>query len=269
MIESRNIDVPASALVIVAHPDDAEFQAGATLAKWARSGTVVNYLIVTDGSKGTWDPSADPTELVELRQSEQRAAATALGATGVVRFLGLIDGESVVDHDSIGRTAQVIREVAPDVILGHDPWKRYRLHPDHRRAGELCVEGIIAARDPLFYPEQLTDGLEPHRPSTLLLFEPDEVNHVEEVTEDDHLRRLAALESFGSQFTTTHLYRVGETDPDDPNGRRDRDDTASPHQDHDAEIELFRSAERRKLEESGMAAGVELAELFHIIVDQL
>lgn len=255
MIESHDIDVPERALVIAAHADDAEFQAGATLAKWARLGAEVHHLIVTDGSKGTWDPTADPVQLIEARKQEQQAAASALGATGTVHFLGLIDGEIVVDRDSIGRTALIIRQIRPDVVVGHDPWKRYRLHPDHRRAGELCIEGIIAARDPLFFPEQLVDGIEPHRPSALLLFEPDEANHAEGVTEADHRRRLAALESFESQIRTTHLYRIDEIEPCGP--------------DHAGEMERFRASELRRLEEQGSTAGVELAELFHIITEQL
>lgn len=255
MIESRDIRVPGRTLVIAAHPDDAEFQAGATLAKWARLGSEVHHLIVTDGSKGTWDPTVDQVQLVETRKQEQRAAASALGATGTVHFLDLVDGEIVVDRDSIGRTAAVIRKVRPDVILGHDPWKRYRLHPDHRRAGELCIEGVVAARDPLFFPEQLVGGLEPHRPSALLLFEPDEANHAEEVTEADHRRRLAALESFESQIRTTHLYRIDEVETDCP--------------EHAGDMERFRTTELERLQRSGALAGVELAELFHMIVDQL
>lgn len=255
MIETHDLEVPNRALVIVAHPDDAEFQAGATLAKWARLGTEVHHLVLTDGSKGTWDPNADPGQLVEIRKQEQQAAASALGATGSVHCMGLVDGEMVVDRMTIGRTALVIRQVRPDVILGHDPWKRYRLHPDHRRSGELCIEGIVAARDPLFFPEQLVGDVEPHRPSALLLFEPDLANHAETVTEADHRRKLAALESFESQFTTTHLYRIDEGDPDGTGPRGD--------------LERFRAAQLKQLQDSGAVAGVEMAELFHLIVDQL
>jgi LmbE family N-acetylglucosaminyl deacetylase len=91
--EGWGLPTPARALAVGAHPDDIEFGAGATLARWAAAGCVVNHLICTDGSKGTWDPSQDVAELVHLRQDEQRAAATALGATGEVAFLGWPDGE--------------------------------------------------------------------------------------------------------------------------------------------------------------------------------
>ena len=136
---------PDSALVIAAHPDDAEFQCGATLAKWAASGTTVHYLICTDGSKGTWDPAVDQKALVVARQKEQIAAARRLGATGSVLFLEQIDGELQSDLATRSQV-KAIRQLRPDAVLGHDPWRRYRLHPDHRHGGLLAIEGTVAAR---------------------------------------------------------------------------------------------------------------------------
>ncbi len=89
----RGLATPSSALVIAAHPDDAEFQCGATLAKWSRRGCTVHHLVLTDGSKGTWDPAADQSALVIQRRREQREAAHSLGATGEVVFLDRVDGE--------------------------------------------------------------------------------------------------------------------------------------------------------------------------------
>ena len=197
---TRDVPVPASALAIGAHPDDVEFGAGATLAKWAAAGCVVHHLVCTDGSKGTWDPTQDPAELVATRQVEQRAAAKALGGTGEVAFLGWPDGELDSSLRQRWQVAYWIRRLRPAVVLGHDPWKRYRLHPDHRHAGLLAVEGIVAARDPLFFPEQ---ALEHHRPDLLLLWEADEPDHVEAVDDGDIDAKLAALRAHESQFQTT------------------------------------------------------------------
>jgi LmbE family N-acetylglucosaminyl deacetylase len=94
------------------------------------------------------------------------------------------------------------------VVLAHDPWKRYRLHPDHRNAGFLATDGIVAARDPLFFPEV---QVPPHRPDKLLLWEADEVDHVEDVTEFLEVK-LAALLEHESQFHTT--MHVGNGDDD-------------------------------------------------------
>ena len=193
------LPTPAIALAIGAHPDDVEFGCGATLAKWSAAGCVVHHLICTDGSKGSWDADADVAELVVTRQAEQRAAAKALGATGECVFLGYPDGELESGMQPRSEVAYWIRRLRPTVVLGHDPWKRYRLHPDHRHAGLLTVEGIVAARDPHFFPEQ---ALPHHRPDALLLFEADEPDHVEDVTGFVDAK-LAALHSHTSQLRST------------------------------------------------------------------
>ena len=94
-------------------------------------------------------------------------------------FLGRVDGELDASPATVGAVARVIRTVRPQVVLGHDPWKRYRLHPDHRAAGFLVCDAIVAARDPHFFREH---GLAHHRPDALLLWEADAPDHVEDVT---------------------------------------------------------------------------------------
>lgn len=234
-----NLQVPKRALAIAAHPDDVEFECGATLAKWAASGCEVHHLICTDGSKGTWDSRADTAALVLTRQDEQREAARRLGATGEVWFLGAVDGELTSDLDTRREVARVIRETRPDVVFGHDPWKRWRLHPDHRHAGFLAVEGIVAARDPFFFPEL---GLERHRPDALLLFESEEPDHIEDVTgfTDPKIDALLAHES---QFETTMVI------------------TDSP----DAETAEFRNRELDQMRLIAANQRFEFGEAFHLI----
>ncbi len=236
-----DLDVPDRVLSIIAHPDDAEFQAGATLAKWAAAGAEVSYLVCTDGSKGTWDPHVDQAKLVVTREAEQRAAAEALGATGEVVFLGWPDGELESGLRQRSQVASWIRRLRPDVVIGHDPWKRYRLHPDHRNAGFLAVDGVVAARDPFFFDEHNIDH---HRPSALLLFEADEADHAEDVTGFADVK-LAALERHESQFETT--MRIGDDDHDD------------------SQRAEFRRRVIDRLAESGARVGVEHAELFKLI----
>jgi LmbE family N-acetylglucosaminyl deacetylase len=211
----RDLSTPASALAIAAHPDDVEFGCGGTLAKWSAAGCVVHHLVCTDGSKGSWDPSEDTAALIAVRQDEQRAAAKTLGATGEVVFLGHADGELQSGLVEREQAARVIRELNPEVVLGHDPWRRYRLHPDHRHAGQLAVEGIVAARDPHFFPEQ---GLPHWRPSTLLLWEADEVDHVEDVTPYIEMKVAALLEHRTQLRSTMHI-EIGAADEED---QRDR-----------------------------------------------
>lgn len=243
---SIDLPVPSRALALAAHPDDIEFGCGATLSKWARAGCVITHVICTDGSKGTWDANADIGALIALRREEQRQASIALGGTGDVVFLGRVDGELESDLVARAAVARAIRQARPDVVLGHDPWKRYRLHPDHRHAGLLCIEGVVAARDPHFFRDQLTGGLAIHRPRAVLLFEADEVDHVETVSEGDLIRRCEALAAHRSQWETTHFYGVESADP----------------------MEGFLARERTTLEMAGQLVGAPLGEAFKLL-DQL
>ena len=198
---SSDLATPERALAIAAHPDDIEFGCGATFAKWAEQGCEVSLLICTDGSKGTWDVNSDTAALVARRQDEQREAARRLGATGQVRFLEQIDGELSADLATRSTVAKIIRELRPTVLLGHDPWKRWRIHPDHRAAGFLCTDGVVAARDPHFFPEH---GVAHHRPDELLLFECEAPDHVESVAAHHVDSKVNALLAHESQFESTH-----------------------------------------------------------------
>jgi LmbE family N-acetylglucosaminyl deacetylase len=240
-----NLPVPASALAIGAHPDDVEFGCGATLAKWAAADCVVHYLVCTDGSKGTWDPGQDLGELVALRQDEQRNAAKALGATGELVFLGWPDGELESGLRQRGELAYWIRRLRPEVVLGHDPWKRYRLHPDHRHAGFLTVDGVVAARDPHFFPEQ---SVEHHRPAALLLFEADEADHVEQADNEAVARKLAALEAHRSQLRSTMFVELESAEGE-------------------AQLAAFRARVNERLVAHGRIAGVPRGEAFKAITD--
>lgn len=206
---SQNLAIPDVALAIGAHPDDIEFGCGATLAKWAAAGASVHLLILTDGSKGTWDAAEDLDALVARRQHEAREAAQALGASSV-RFLGLSDGELESGARERALVCEVLRQVRPDVVLGHDPWKRYRLHPDHRHAGWLTLDGIVAARDPQFFPGL---GGPHHRPNTLLLFEAEVPDHIERI--DAYLvEKVDALLAHRSQWRSTMKIVAGEPNED-------------------------------------------------------
>ncbi len=199
MPPTHDLAVPARALAIGAHPDDIEFGCGATLAKWATQGCLVHLLVLTDGSKGTWDAQANITALVARRQTEQHDAASILNASQV-HMLDYIDGELEVSLAARAQVCSVIRSTQPDVVLGHDPWKQYRLHPDHHAAGQLTLDGIVAARDPHFFREQ---DLQRHRPSALLLFEAQVQDHFESVDGFiDH--KVAALLAHVSQYESTH-----------------------------------------------------------------
>jgi LmbE family N-acetylglucosaminyl deacetylase len=245
IISSRELEVPARALAVGAHPDDIEFGSGATLARWAEAGCVVSLLVCTDGSKGTWDVDADIDALRATRQAEQGDAAAALGATGEVAFLGRVDGDLVADRDAVSEVALWIRRLRPDVLLGHDPWKRHRLHPDHHAAGRIVVDALVAARDPHFFKDH---GVAHHRPAGLLLFEADEADHAEVVAARHVEAKIAALEAHRSQFESTMFVSA--------------DDAG-------AEIDRFRRRIRDEAATAGRVVGRPAAELFaHLPTDR-
>jgi LmbE family N-acetylglucosaminyl deacetylase len=236
---STNLAAPARALAIGAHPDDVEFGCGGTLAKWAAEGCEVHHLICTDGSKGSWSPEEDIVALVATRQREQRAAARALGGGDVV-FLRWVDGELETGLRQRWEVCFWIRRLRPEVVLGHDPWRRYRLHPDHRAAGFLAVDGVVAARDPHFFPEQ---QVPPHRPSALLLWEADEPDHVEDIgTSFD--AKVSALLAHRSQFLTT-MEIADESVP--------------------VQVERFRTKMADRAAEHGRLAGIPCGEQFKLL----
>ena len=235
-----DLPIPRRALAIGAHADDVEFGCGATLAKWAAAGTHVTICVCTDGSKGTWDAGADRAALIAKREEEQRDAAAILGAVDVV-FLRYVDGELDSGLAPRGAVCRVIRQARPDVVLGHDPWQPYRIHPDHYHAGLLVTSGIVAARDPLFFPEQ---GVAPHRPATLLCFEPGRVDHVENVVGYVD-RKIDALLAHRSQWRSTMAI---DERPDDERAR-------------------FAAQLRAEARAVGLRAGLRAAEAFARIDD--
>jgi len=197
--EGDRLPIPERALTIGAHPDDAEFGAGGTLARWAGAGCQVSMLVVTDGSKGSWDPAIAPADLVATRTAEQVAAAQTLGITGEIIHLDYIDGELVYTIEFRKRICEWIRRLRPDVVLSHDPWKRYMLHPDHRATGIGTIDGVVAARDHLFFPDL---GLEKHRPGAILLWSADEPDYWEDIGPTFDVK-IAALLCHSSQTQST------------------------------------------------------------------
>ncbi|MEY2568357.1 MAG: hypothetical protein QOE35_2886 [Actinomycetota bacterium] len=240
MSVSVDLPVPARALAVGAHPDDIEFGCGATLAKWAANGCRIHHVVCTDGSKGSWNPDEDVDALIATRQEEQRAAARALGGDGEVVFLGYTDGDLENGTRQRWEIAYWIRMIQPDVVLGHDPWRRYRLHPDHRNAGFLLTDGIVAARDPHFFPDQ---DVAPHRPSALLLWEADEPDHVENAVGYVDTKLEALMQHRSQLRSTMHIDDLTVTD----------------------QVDAFRARVEQRLADHGALADLPQGEAFKAI----
>ncbi|HEX9716974.1 MAG TPA: PIG-L deacetylase family protein [Actinomycetota bacterium] len=157
----------ASALALFAHPDDAEYMCGGTIAVWTREGTEVHYVIVTDGSAGSNEPGAVRAEISKVRKREQKAAAKVLGVRSVT-FLDFPDGMLEVNLETRKAVTREVRRLRPEVVVAPDPsrlWygREYINHADHRATGELALCAVMpdAPSRPQF-PELLDEGMEPY-----------------------------------------------------------------------------------------------------------
>ena len=155
-------------MVIMAHPDDAEWTCSGTVAKWCAEGWDVVYVLCTDGSKGSSDPEMTSEQLIKIREKEQRDAGKVLGLQDVV-FLGYPDAYLEATLELRKDIAREIRRYKPDVVITGSPARDvergyYVSHPDHLAAGEAALSAIFpTARDRLTFPELLEEGLEPHK----------------------------------------------------------------------------------------------------------
>jgi len=188
-------------LVILAHPDDPEFFCGGTLARWAREGHEITYCLLTGGDKG-FNPYTDvdmtPAKLVEIRRGEQYDAAKVIGAKAV-HFLDRPDGYLVPDLELRRDVVRIIRTHKPDVLVTCDPQTLFAIyginHPDHRACGQVVLDAVFpAAGSPVFFPELLLEGLEPHMPREVWCSLTIQPNTIMDISDTWDIRLKAILE---------------------------------------------------------------------------
>jgi LmbE family N-acetylglucosaminyl deacetylase len=161
-------------VVLVAHPDDAEFMCGGTVAAWTRDGCEVHYVICTDGSAGSNDPGARREEVAPVREREQRAAAEVLGVASVT-FLGELDGLLEVTAATRKKVTREVRRLRPEVLVAPDParlWsgRGYINHWDHKQAGLLALTAVMPdAPTRVMFQELEDEGIEPYEIPNLWL----------------------------------------------------------------------------------------------------
>lgn len=227
---------PERLLVIVAHPDDADFGPAATVASWIDEGTVAELVCCTSGDAGADDPETDPVELALLRETEQRAAAEIVGYRAV-HFLHQPDGALANDLPLREELVRIIRSFRPDAVMTSDPSGFFTpdgfvQHTDHRAAGAAAVDAVYpAARNAMAFASLARAGLLPHKVSRVYLFWAGDAGELVDV--GSHVdRKLQALRAHASQLR----------DPSDVEQRV-----------------------RNRLAEQGQRIGVEAAEPFRVI----
>jgi LmbE family N-acetylglucosaminyl deacetylase len=175
--EELGKDGPLTAMVIVAHPDDAEFMCGGSVAKWCAQGWTVYYVLATSGDKGTHDSTLTGQDLAAIREQEQRDACKELGVKDVI-FLGFPDGFLQPDAEFRGEVVKLLRKYRPEVVITWDGFRKGFNHSDHRAVGIAVRDAIYpAVRDHLYYPEHAANGLDAHQINEMLLAGTDEPDY--------------------------------------------------------------------------------------------
>lgn len=194
---------PRKVMIIIAHPDDGEFMAAGTMAKWARQGSEIYYVLCTSGDKGTSDPNVNPEELAAIREREQKGAAAVVGAKDVV-FLRYPDGSL---QNTLALRKDLVRQIRrfkPDVLICQDPTNRFGEsninHPDHRAAGDTALDAVFpSARDYHVYPDLIAEGLMPHKTLEVYMGAQGSNATVWEDISDTIETKIAALQEHKSQ----------------------------------------------------------------------
>ncbi|NBQ00752.1 MAG: PIG-L family deacetylase [Actinobacteria bacterium] len=189
-------------LVVMAHPDDCDFGAGGSIAKWHEAGIQVSYCIITNGDQGGEESNVPVEEMAKVRQREQRAAGAALGVSEIT-FLNYRDGSLFPTIELRRDIVKAIRIAKPDRMVVQSPernWERiYSSHPDHLAAGESAIQAIYPdARNPYAFPELKAEGLQPWRVREVFITGSPTPNHFIDITETID-KKIAALKAHVSQ----------------------------------------------------------------------
>jgi len=192
------------ALAVIAHPADAEFWAGGTIAAWTADGVEVSYLVLTDGEAGGFDPSVPRSDIPRIRRAEQQKAAAVLGVSDV-RFLGRNEGGLLAtSRDLHVELVRAIRRVRPQRIMTWSPewnWQRFRsCHPDHLATGTLTLHAVYPDAGNPFALTTLSEqeGLQPWTVDEIWLINSPQVNHHVDIT-DTFDRKVTAVRAHASQ----------------------------------------------------------------------
>ncbi len=190
-------------LVVTAHPDDVDFGAAGSVARWTDAGIEVAYCVATDGEAGGRHSGIGPSELADLRRVEQTTAAKIVGVTDLT-FLGYPDGRLLASVELRRDITRVIRRARPQRVLCPSPERNYQRlhasHPDHLACGDATLSAVYPdARNPFAHPELLEEGYEPWVVAEIYVMAAPEPDTFVDIT-DTADRKIEALHSHVSQM---------------------------------------------------------------------
>lgn len=204
-----NLYIPKRAMFIYAHPDDIEFGVAGTAALWARNGSEITYVVITDGNVGSHEEGMTAEKLAEIRRAEQTAAANVVGATCI--FLGYHDGMLEPTMALRKDLVRLIRRHKPNVVVCGDPTffyhDTYINHPDHRAAAQAALEAVFPAAEMfLLFSELAEEGLTPHKTNYVYISNSRNANYYVDISDTLELK-LKALRQ--------HTSQLGDWDPEE------------------------------------------------------
>lgn len=202
--------IPEKAMFIFAHPDDIEFGAAGTAAKWAMHGSVITYVVITDGNVGSHDVEMTAEQLATIRRSEQSAAAKVAGVKNCI-FLGYHDGLLEPSLELRKELVRLIRIHKPNVVVCGDPTLFFRgdriNHPDHRAAAKAAIDAVFPSSEMhLLHPEFEEEGITPHKVNYVYVGSFDDTNYYVDISESIDVK-IKALRQHSSQ--------LGDWDPEE------------------------------------------------------
>ena len=146
-IQARAQTEPARFIVIGAHPDDCDIDAGATAALLASMGHAVKFVSVTNGDAG--HQSMGGGILAKRRMEEAKKSARRLGIAEY-EVLDNHDGELTPNLNVRLQIIRKIREWDADVVIAPRP---NDYHPDHRYTGVLVQDAAYMVAVPNVAPD--------------------------------------------------------------------------------------------------------------------
>ncbi len=202
--------VPERAMFIFAHPDDIEFGVAGTAAKWAKLGSIVTYVVITDGNVGSHDKEISVAELAKIRREEQTAAANVAGAKNCI-FLGYFDGLLEPTLELRKELVKLIRIHKPNVVVCGDPTMYFRgdriNHPDHRAAAKAAIDAVFPSSEMhLLHREFEEEGITPHKVNYVYVRTMEEINYFVDITNTIDTK-IEALRK--------HVSQLGDWDPEE------------------------------------------------------
>lgn len=211
-------NAPIRVIVIGAHPDDCDIDAGGTAALLASMGHAVKFLSVTNGDAG--HQTIGGGQLAKIRKEEAKEAGRRLGIAGY-EVLGNHDGELTPNLDVRLQIIRKIREWDADVVIAPRP---NDYHPDHRYTGILVQDAAYMVAVPNIAPETPAlkknpvflythDGFQSPEP-----FRPD----IAIAIDNSFSKKIEALDAHVTQFYEWLPWIGGYADqvPTDPQDRK-------------------------------------------------